>query len=71
MGRKSISAKHNNFGPGVKEEITKSYTSSKKEELMKVINAAKQSLDNVSCWGANIVEEENFRFFCGSISFFD
>lgn len=46
VGRKSISAKHNNHGP--KEEITKSYTSSKKEELMKVINAAKQQLDNVS-----------------------
>lgn len=46
MGRKSISAKHNTHG--VKEEITKTYTSSKKEELMKVINAAKQQLDNVS-----------------------
>ena len=54
VGRKSISAKHNNHGgvgvvgSGPKEEITKTYTSSKKEELMKVINAAKQQLDNVS-----------------------
>lgn len=46
IGRKSISAKHNHSG--VKEEITKSYTTNKKEELMKVINAAKQQLDSVS-----------------------
>lgn len=50
--RRSISAKHNteNGKPGVSAPptITKSYTSTKKEELLKVINEAKQKLDNVS-----------------------
>ncbi|XP_013102942.1 mitogen-activated protein kinase-binding protein 1 isoform X6 [Stomoxys calcitrans] len=49
--RRSISAKHNteNGKPGVSAPptITKSYTSTKKEELLKVINEAKQKLENV------------------------
>lgn len=51
IDRRSISAKHNteNGKPGVSAPptITKSYTSTKKEELLKVINEAKQKLENV------------------------
>lgn len=45
--RKSISTIHNkdNSKPA---SISKSYTNSKKEELLKVINEAKQKLENVS-----------------------
>lgn len=45
--RKSISTIHNkdNLKPA---SISKSYTNSKKEELLKVINEAKQKLENVS-----------------------
>lgn len=48
-GRRSISAKHNieNNKTTNPPTITKSYTSSKKEELLKVINEAKQKLENV------------------------
>lgn len=45
LGRKSISAMHNIDN---KTSISKSYTNSKKEELLKVINEAKQKLENVS-----------------------
>ncbi|TMW47455.1 hypothetical protein DOY81_007466 [Sarcophaga bullata] len=49
--RRSISAKHNNEsgkpGTSAPPTITKSYTSTKKEELLKVINEAKQKLENV------------------------
>ncbi|KAH8403058.1 hypothetical protein KR222_003763, partial [Zaprionus bogoriensis] len=47
--RRSISAKHNNeSGKGVSAPptITKSYTSTKKEELLQVINKVKQQLEN-------------------------
>lgn len=46
--RRSISSKHNN-NSDVKTNYTKSFANSKKEELMKVINEAKQKLENVSC----------------------
>lgn len=45
-GRKSLSAMHNNDNKTT--SISKSYTNSKKEELLKVINEAKQKLENVS-----------------------
>lgn len=45
-GRKSISAMHNIDNKNT--SISKSYTNSKKEELLKVINEAKQKLENVS-----------------------
>ncbi|XP_030384677.1 mitogen-activated protein kinase-binding protein 1 isoform X7 [Scaptodrosophila lebanonensis] len=48
--RRSISAKHNTEnGKGVSASptITKSYTSTKKEELLQVINKVKQTLENV------------------------
>ncbi|KRF81591.1 mitogen-activated protein kinase-binding protein 1 isoform X8 [Drosophila virilis] len=48
--RRSISAKHNTEnGKGVSAAptITKSYTSTKKEELLQVINKVKQQLENV------------------------
>ncbi|EDV32515.1 uncharacterized protein Dana_GF14013, isoform A [Drosophila ananassae] len=48
--RRSISAKHNTEnGKGVAAPptITKSYTSTKKEELLQVINKVKQQLENV------------------------
>lgn len=45
-GRKSISAMHNIDNKTT--SISKSYTNSKKEELLKVINEAKQKLENVS-----------------------
>lgn len=52
LGRRSLSAKHNNEsskpGSSAPPTITKSYTSTKKEELLKVINEAKQKLENVS-----------------------
>lgn len=51
LGRRSISAKHNTEnGKGVAAPptITKSYTSTKKEELLQVINKVKQQLENVS-----------------------
>lgn len=63
MGRKSISAKHNNGAP--REEITKSYASNKKEELMKVINAAKQQLDNVSIRDSFIVVQVHTHLILG------
>lgn len=44
--RRSISSKHNNAD--IKTNYTKSFANSKKEELMKVINEAKQKLENVS-----------------------
>lgn len=55
-GRKSLSAIHNNDGSGgvgvstkvTNPSLSKSFTNSKKEELMKVINEAKQKLENVS-----------------------
>lgn len=49
-GRRSISAKHNNENGKVSAPptITKSYTSTKKEELLQVINKVKQQLENVS-----------------------
>lgn len=50
-GRRSISAKHNTENNKsvvtVQPTITKSYTTTKKEELLKVINEAKQKLENV------------------------
>lgn len=46
IGRKSLSAMHNNDSKTA--TISKSYTNSKKEELLKVINEAKQKLENVS-----------------------
>lgn len=46
-GRRSISSKHNKAD--VKSSsFTKSFANTKKEELMKVINEAKQKLENVS-----------------------
>jgi hypothetical protein len=45
-GRKSLSAMHNIDNKS--SSISKSYTNSKKEELLKVINEAKQKLENVS-----------------------
>lgn len=53
-GRRSISAKHNTEnGKSVAAPptITKSYTSTKKEELLQVINKVKQQLENVSAGG--------------------
>lgn len=51
-GRRSISAKHNTEngkgGVSATPTITKSYTSTKKEELLQVINKVKQQLENVS-----------------------
>lgn len=44
--RRSISAKHNTDNKN--SSYSKSFSSSKKEELMKVINEAKQKLENVS-----------------------
>lgn len=46
LGRKSISAMHNIDNKTT--SLSKSYTNSKKEELLKVINEAKQKLENVS-----------------------
>lgn len=47
--RRSISSKHNNSSDGKSTvSFTKSYTNTKKEELMKVINEAKAKLENVS-----------------------
>ena len=46
-GRKSLSAMHNN-DPRTPTTISKSFTNNKKEELMKVINEAKQKLETVS-----------------------
>lgn len=48
--RKSLSGIHNSEGGGSKisTSISKSFANSKKEELMKVINEAKQKLENVS-----------------------
>jgi hypothetical protein len=48
VGRKSISAMHNIDNKTT--SISKSYTNSKKEELLKVINEAKQKLENVSIY---------------------
>lgn len=44
-GRRSISAKHNSTDT---KSFSKSFSNTKKEELMKVINEAKQKLENVS-----------------------
>lgn len=44
-GRRSISAKHNSSDS---KSFSKSFSNTKKEELMKVINEAKQKLENVS-----------------------
>lgn len=46
--RKSLSAIHNTEGGKISTSISKSFANSKKEELMKVINDAKQKLQNVS-----------------------
>lgn len=47
-GRRSISAKHNtDIKTNPSSSLSKTYTSSKKEELMKVINEAKAKLENV------------------------
>lgn len=43
--RRSISAKHNSSDS---KSFSKSFSNTKKEELMKVINEAKQKLENVS-----------------------
>lgn len=43
-GRRSISAKHNTDN----KSFSKSFSNTKKDELMKVINEAKQKLENVS-----------------------
>lgn len=49
LARRSISSKHNNSNSEVKtNSFTKSFANTKKEELMKVINEAKQKLENVS-----------------------
>lgn len=45
-GRRSISAKHNTDNKN--SSYSKSFSNTKKEELMKVINEAKQKLENVS-----------------------
>lgn len=48
-GRKSLSALHNNDNNGKSTtSMSKTYTNNKKEELLKVINEAKQKLENVS-----------------------
>lgn len=52
-GRKSLSAMYNNDSKTA--SISKSYTNSKKEELLKVINEAKQKLENVSSFIVVIV----------------
>lgn len=44
VGRRSISAKHNTDH----KSFSKSFSNTKKDELMKVINEAKQKLENVS-----------------------
>lgn len=46
--RRSISAKHNNDNNKSNNSFSKSFSNTKKEELMKVINEAKQKLENVS-----------------------
>lgn len=43
-GRRSISAKHNSSDS---KSFSKSFSNTKKDELMKVINEAKQKLENV------------------------
>lgn len=48
IARRSISSKHNNNSDGKTSTYTKSFANTKKEELMKVINEAKQKLENVS-----------------------
>lgn len=45
--RQSLSAMHNNDSK-LNSSFSKSFTNTKKEELMKVINEAKQKLENVS-----------------------
>lgn len=47
--RRSISAKHNTDSK-FNSSFSKSFTNTKKEELMKVINEAKQKLENVSIY---------------------
>lgn len=47
VGRRSISSKHNK-SDNKSSSFTKSFANTKKEELMKVINEAKQKLENVS-----------------------
>lgn len=48
LARKSLSAIHNTEGGKLSTSISKSFANSKKEELMKVINDAKQKLQKVS-----------------------
>lgn len=47
LGRRSISSKHNNNTDGKNTSFSKSFANTKKDELMKVINEAKQKLENV------------------------
>ncbi|KAM7350862.1 WD repeat domain 62 isoform 5-T15 [Cochliomyia hominivorax] len=77
--RRSISAKHNNEsgkpGSSAPPTITKSYTSTKKEELLKVINEAKQKLENGSRKNGgkklNAIPEVGYRSLRGSHSISD
>ncbi|XP_037957302.1 mitogen-activated protein kinase-binding protein 1 isoform X2 [Teleopsis dalmanni] len=76
--RRSISAKHNTEnGKGVSAPptITKSYTSTKKEELLKVINEAKQKLENGTRLNGikklNAIPEVGYRSLRGSHSISD
>lgn len=49
IGRKSLSTIHNSDSKIIpNNSLSKSFSNSKKEELMKVINEAKQKLENVS-----------------------
>lgn len=48
VARRSISAKHNTDNNKNNNSFSKSFSNTKKEELMKVINEAKQKLENVS-----------------------
>lgn len=53
LGRRSISAKHNTDNKN--SSYSKSFSNTKKEELMKVINEAKQKLENVSYRALNYI----------------
>jgi hypothetical protein len=46
IGRKSLSTQYSDTK--ITTSISKSYTNNKRDELMKVINEAKQKLENVS-----------------------
>lgn len=53
-GRKSLSTIHNSDSKIIpNNSLSKSFSNSKKEELMKVINEAKQKLENVSIFFLN------------------